>query len=131
MHKARKWFPSQRWERYLMANRFDEMSDAARWHVLVDAAKNAAQAQGYNLSRVPGRGLSNIWTVEEGGKSQLASIRTTRDRWIAFPPLNGGKNWKTLDDVDLVIVAAVDAKDNPQKVEVYIFPAEDVRKRFN
>ena len=38
----------------------------------------------------------------------IASVRTTRDRWIAFPPLDGGTRWKTLDDVELVLVAAVD-----------------------
>ena len=87
--------------------------------------------QGYTLSRVPGRGLSNVWNMEKGGKSQLASIRTTRDLWIAFPPLEGGTKWKTLDDVELVVVATVDSKDDPQNIEVYIFPAKEVRKRFD
>ena len=61
----------------------------------------------------------------------MGAIRTTRDRWIAFPPLENGTKWKTLDDVELVVVAAVDSKENPTKIEVYIFPASDVRKRFN
>jgi hypothetical protein len=33
--------------------------------------------------------------------------------------------------VELVIVASVDSKDDPQNVEVYIFPAKEVRTRFN
>ena len=65
------------------------------------------------------------------GKTQTASIRTTRDRWVAFPPLDDGKRWKTLDDVDLVLVAAVDDRLNPQNVDVYLFPADEVKKRFD
>ena len=60
------------------------------------AAKKGAESQGLALSRVPGRGLANVWKAEKGGKKQLASIRTTRDRWIAFQPLEYGKKWKTL-----------------------------------
>ena len=53
------------------------------------------------------------------------------DRWFAFPPLKGGTKWKTLDDVDVVIVAAVDDRDDPQRIEVYRFDAVEVRKRFD
>jgi hypothetical protein len=98
---------------------------------MVEAAKRGAEAEGYTLDRVPGRGLSNIWTITKNGRSQRASIRTTRDRWFAFPPLNHGKKWKTLDEVDLVIVAAVDDRHEPENVEVYIFPATEVRERFD
>lgn len=114
-----------------MTKLLDGMPDMPRWRLLVDAAKRAAEEAGYSLSRVPGRGLSNMWNVEKGGKAQKAAIRTTRDRWIAFPPLKGGTKWKTLDEVEVVIVAAVDAKDSPQNIEVYIFPAAEVRKRFD
>jgi hypothetical protein len=115
-----------------MANSWNELSETARtWRVLVHAAKKAASEAGYILSRVPGRGLSNVWNLQKDGKTKVASIRTTRDRWIAFPPLEGGKKWKTLDDVDLVVVAATDSKKNPKNVEVYILPAEEVRKRFD
>ncbi len=114
-----------------MANLLDGLSETVRWRLLVGAAKKAATAQGYSLSRVPGRGLSNIWNITKDGKTKMASIRTTRDRWIAFPPLEAGKRWKTLDEVKTVIVAAVDLKDTPENVEVYMFPADEVRKRFN
>jgi hypothetical protein len=106
-------------------------NDTSDWQVMVDAAKRGLEDQGYRLTRVPGRGLSNVWNVERNGKTQTASIRTTRNRWIAFPPLAGGTKWKTLDDVDLVVVAAVDSHENPVNVEIYIFQASDVRKRFN
>lgn len=115
----------------MMVNRLDGLSETVKWHVMVQGAKQGAEAQGYVLDRVPGRGLSNIWTITKNGKSQKACIRTTRDRWFAFPPLDGGKKWKTLNEVDVVIVAAVDSRDDPENVEVYIFPATEVRKRFD
>lgn len=114
-----------------MKNHLESLSETARWRLLVDAAKQAAEAEGYTLARIPGRGLSNVWNMEKSGKTQSAAIRTTRDRWIAFPPLDDGKKWKTLDDVDLVLVAAVDSRENPQKIEVYIFPAKEVRQHFD
>jgi len=114
-----------------MSSQFDALSESNRWRTLVDAAKRAAQEQGYALSRVPGRGMSNVWNIEKNGKILVASIRTTRDRWIAFPPLEGGKKWKTLDGVGAVIVAALDSKDDAKNVEVYYFPADEVRARFN
>ncbi|WP_424579252.1 hypothetical protein [Bradyrhizobium sp. USDA 241] len=69
--------------------------------------------------------------ITKWGKTRKASIRTTRDRWFAFPPLENGKKWKTLDEVDVVIVATVDDRHDPKNVEVYIFPAAEVRKRFD
>jgi len=114
-----------------MSNQIDMSRNATSWKIMVNAAKKAADEQGHKLTRVPGRGLSNVWNAEKGGKTQLASIRTTRDRWIAFQPLENGKKWKTLDKADLVIVAAVDDKDDPKNIQVYIFPAAEVRQRFD
>jgi len=98
---------------------------------MVRAAVEGAKNAGYTMERQPGRGLSNIWEASKGGKTTIASIRTTRDRWIAFPPLNNGTRWKTLDDVDFVLVSAVDNPENPRHVDVYLFPAKVVRQRFD
>jgi hypothetical protein len=107
------------------------MSDAQTWQILVNAAKRGVEAQGFALSRVPGRGRSNVWEIERDGRKQRASIRTTKDRWFAFPPLRGGASWKTLNDVNIVIVAAVDDRDDPRKAQVYFFEATEVRQRFD
>lgn len=107
------------------------MSDTETWAILVGAVKKAAQEKGYRLKRVPGRGRSNVWIVEKNSKELRASIRTSKDRWIAFPPLNGGKKWKTLDGVDLVLVGVVDQKDDPRNVEVYELDAKEVRQHFD
>jgi hypothetical protein len=114
-----------------MANRLKEMGESSAWRLMVGAALRGAEENGFKLVRKPGRGLSNTWELTKGGKTRIASVRTTRDRWIAFPPLNSGKNWKTLDDVELVLVSAVDDRLNPQNVDVYLFPADEVRKRFD
>src|SRR5580658_2824944 len=110
-----------KWGEWKVSNSWNDLSEYARtWRVLVHGAKKGAAEAGYTMSRLPGRGLSNVWQVQKNGKAQIAAIRTTRDRHIAFPPLEGGKKWKTLDDVDLVIVAATDSKHDPKKVAVYI-----------
>jgi hypothetical protein len=114
-----------------MSNRFTEMPDSAKWWILVGAVKKAAEEEGYRIARLPGRGRSNVWRVERNGKSQRASFRTTQNRWVAFPPLNGGARWKTLDEVEVVFVAAVNDRDDPHNIEVYEFSADEVRERFN
>src|SRR5215469_12237341 len=69
-----------------LALEFGSLSLSRSWNLLVEAAKRAARENGYALSRLPGRGLSNVWHISKNGDSKVASIRTTRDRWIAFPP---------------------------------------------
>lgn len=114
-----------------MSNQFNDMSDTLTWNILVGAATRALEDNGFEPERVPGRGRSNIWEIEENGQRRRVSIRTTKDRWFAFPPLKKGTKWKTLDDVDIVIVAAVDDRYDPRNVEVYRFDAAETRERFD
>ncbi|MFZ5780410.1 MAG: hypothetical protein ACOY4R_09460 [Pseudomonadota bacterium] len=114
-----------------MTNQFKTMNDSQAWAILVGAAKRAAEEQGFALTRVPGRGRSNVWEIERKGKSRKTSIRTTRNRWFAFPPLKSGTRWKTLSDVEDVIVASVNDKDDPTNVEVYFFDGDAVRAAFD
>ena len=114
-----------------MMNQFNDMSDSRTWAILVGAATRALREAGFAPTRLPGRGRSNVWEIQENGRPKRVSIRTTKDRWIAFPPLEKGTKWKTLDDVAIVVVAAVDDRENPQSVKVYRFDAEEVRRRFD
>jgi hypothetical protein len=114
-----------------MSEAFNTLPEGTRWKTMVQAAVSGATSQGYKCSRVPGKGLANLWRLEKGGKVRVASIRTTRDRWFTFLPLEGGNSWKTLDEADVVLVASVDDKDHPTAVEVYLFEADEVRERFN
>lgn len=112
-------------------NDFKEPGSSTAWGKLVDAACQAAVGLGFKMERVPKKGLANIWQMTKGGRTERVSIRTTRDRWFTFLPLGGGVNWKTLDEVEVVLVAALDRKHAPRVIEVYMFPADEVRKRFN
>ncbi len=99
--------------------------------LMVNAALEGAKAYGYSMERQPGRGLSSAYEMTKDGKTQIASIRTTRDRDIAFCPLDGGKKWKSLDTADHVLVSAVNDPADPQTIDVYLFPGDEVRKRFD
>lgn len=114
-----------------MSTRLKDMGQGAAWRLMVRGALKGAEQAGYTLKRQPGRGLSNTYEMTKDGETKVASVRTTQDRWIAFPPLDKGKHWKTLDDVELVLVSAVDDRYNPQNVDVYLFPADEVRRRFD
>lgn len=112
-------------------NPFKQQEAGVRWQQMTNAAVEAVGNLGWKMRRQPGRGMSNTWLMEKDGETFTASIRTTQDRWVAFPPLAGGTRWKTLDDVQKVIVAAVNDVDNPDVIEVYLFDQEEVRARFD
>ena len=114
-----------------MNERFNNMASSESWQVLVHAARRALKEAGYAPRRLPGRGRANIWEIEEGGQPKRVSVRTTRDRQFAFPPMNNGTKWKTLSDADIVVVASVDDPDDPSRIEVYRFDANEVRERFD
>lgn len=114
-----------------MTNQFTTMSESRKWSILAGAATRALAEAGLTPQRIPGRGRSNTWEVDEDGQPKRVSIRTTKNRWFAFQPLEKGTKWKTLDDVNIVIVAAVDDREDPRTVEVYRFDAEEVRERFD
>jgi hypothetical protein len=114
-----------------MATNFNNMAESERWRLMVSAATKAAGYVGYKLSKIPGRGRSNTWAAEIEGKKYRAAIRTSQDRWLAFPPLKNGAAWKTLDDVDMLIIATVNDTDDPTVVEVYTATADEARKRFD
>src|SRR5690349_6533734 len=97
-----------------MSNLLNKSSESQAWHLLVAAAKEAIEAKGFKLERVPGRGLSNVWTARRNGEKKRLCIRTTRDRYVAFAPLVDGSKWKTLDDAELVAMAAVDSRAQPR-----------------
>ena len=78
---------------------------------LINAAVRALTLVGLKPTKSRGRG-GQIWTIEEEGRLKHLAIRTTRDRCIAFNP-QPNHCWKTLDEVEIVIVAAVDHVDSP------------------
>ena len=95
---------------------------------LSEAAVKALQSVGYEIEKRPQRGRGAIWTLKRDGAEQVAVLRTSQDRFIAFAPV--GEGWKPLDEVDVVVIAAVDDVDNPRNLEVYTMPADIVRETF-
>lgn len=107
--------------------------EPSAYRVLTDAAMKAMQEDGWSITKAPGHGRSNAWNIEKNGKSGRVSIRTTQNRWIAYQPQNGGKNWKTLDDADYVCISAFDYDDDddPTCIDVHFIKANTIRDAFN
>ena len=104
------------------------------YRFLTDAAMKAMREAGWTITKAPGHGRSNSWNIEKNGKKCRVSIRTTRDRWIAYQPQDEGQKWKTLDDVDYVCVSAFsynEGSDDPVGVNVHLINADVVRDVFN
>lgn len=98
---------------------------------MLQYAGQGLEKAGYQWHRIQKMARKRVWMLEKGGEQTKAAVRTSQDRWFAFP--RKGDGWKTLDEVgaDAVVVAAVDNPDRPRNVEVYVFPAEEVRRRFD
>lgn len=92
----------------------------------VEALENA----GWTVTKEKGLGKASVRRITKGKESLLASIRTTQDRWIAFPPKPEG-GWVTLDEVDVVVAVSVDGSIPPQEALVHWLPGKEMRKRFD
>lgn len=88
------------------------------------------QKQGWSVTRERG-GADQVFRITKNGDSKLVSLRTSQDRWFAFPAKPNGHGWHTLDDVDLVLVSSVEENDPPREAWVYLFEADEIRERFD
>lgn len=98
---------------------------------LFNAAISALEKDGWKVERVAGSGKSSVRRITKGKESKVVSIRTTQDRSIAFPRIEGDKSWRTLDEVDAVVAASVDDKENPHFGNIHLLPGDEMRDRFN
>ena len=98
---------------------------------MLNYAGHGLNKAGYQWQRVANSGRKRVWIIEKDGQRTKVAVRTTQDRWFAFPRKNDG--WKTLDEVGVesVVVAAVDDPDKPKNIEIYLFPVDAVRQCFN
>ncbi len=92
------------------------------------AAVKTLEEQGWTVHDAPGGG--SVKRITKGGESKLVSIRTTQDRWIAFPRHADDRSWVTLSHVDMVVASSVDKENPPTEAWVHIFPAREVERRF-
>ncbi|WP_312938413.1 hypothetical protein [Stutzerimonas nitrititolerans] len=93
------------------------------------AAVKTLEDQGWTVHDAPGGG--SVKRITKGGESKLISIRTTQNKWIAFPRQADDRSWVTLSNVDLVVASSVDNEVLPKNARVHIFPAREVEKRFD
>ncbi len=98
---------------------------------LFGAAISALENDGWKVERVAGSGKSSVRRITKGKESKVVSIRTTQDRSIAFPRIEGDKSWRTLDVVDAVVAASVDDKEDPHFANIHLLPGDEMRDRFN
>src|SRR5260370_32704373 len=90
----------------------------------------ALHQQGYEVKRIDGSGKSSVRRITKGAQSLKVSIRTTQDKWIAFPRNSEDTAWVTLSEVDAVVVVSVDSVGDPKFAQVHLLAGVDVRQRF-
>lgn len=98
---------------------------------LWEAGLETLKQRGWSVLRVPGAGKSSLRQITKDGQSKLVAIRTTQDRWMAFPRTKDDAGWLTLDDVDLVMAVSVDDTDEPKMALVHLFEQKDIKARYD
>ncbi len=113
-----------------MTDIFKDPEKHRRKKLLFHYGVEALQKQGWTVEREKGLGKSSVRRITKSGDSKLVSIRTTQDRWIAFPPNPDGKGWVTLDSVEAVIAVSLAPKTSSE-AWVHWLPAKEMRERFD
>jgi hypothetical protein len=86
--------------------------------------------QGWKVEKRKGFG-SSVRFISKGGKTQSISIRTSQDKWIAFPRNEQDSGWGTLSGVDFVLAVSVDDRHNPKFAKVHMIGAKEMLDRFD
>ncbi len=114
-----------------MANIFKAPEKAAMRAQLFQNAVEALEKQGWTVERIPREGKSSVRRITKDGVTKTVSIRTTQDKWIAFPRNNKNDGWATLRDVDYVVAASVDDHDSPRFAQIHMIEGDEMRARFD
>jgi hypothetical protein len=113
-----------------MATNVVEKKEPAIRRRLKEIALQALHDQGWSVERWPGSRKSSERRITKRGQSLRATIRTARDRWLAFPLTDtNGTRFGPLAAADRVIVPTLDPEDDGYAL-VFDFPADDIRQRF-
>jgi hypothetical protein len=91
----------------------------------------ALEKDGWKVERIARSGKSSVRRITKDKLTKTVSIRTTQDRWIAFPRNATDNGWATLSDVDYVVAVSVDDRDNPRFGQVHMIPGDEMRARFD
>jgi hypothetical protein len=98
---------------------------------LGDIGVEALQMDGWAVEKIRGSGKSSMRRITRGKERRDIAIRTTQDQWIAFPRNDSEDGWKTLSQVDAVVVVSVDDVENPRFGLVHFIEGDEMRSRFD
>ncbi len=98
---------------------------------LFEICVKTLQNHGWIVERVPGSGKASLRKITKGRASQLVSIRTTQDTWIAFPRNKDDTDWVTLSEADAVVAVSVNDAHDPKFANVHMISGDEMRDRFN
>lgn len=85
--------------------------------------------KGYDVEVVRGSGGARL-RLSKDGKTALALVRTSSDRWLGWMRTQDGE-WRGMGDGDLVVTAVLDREEKPTQAEIYALDPADVRKAFD
>lgn len=97
---------------------------------LFEIGTETLRKQGWKVEKRKGFG-SSVRFIGKAGKTQSVSIRTSQDKWIAFPRNEADSGWGTLSDVDVVLAVSVDHRHNPKFAKVHMIDAKEMIERFD
>ena len=90
---------------------------------MLEAVEKALETSGYEVAKL-GR---KIWNITKGNRTQKIAIRTSRDRWIGSPASGGALQ---RSEIDAFAIGAVNSRENPGSVEVYLIPRTEILRRW-
>lgn len=93
------------------------------------AGVSTLQKEGWTVDKIPKFGKSSVRRITKGRDSQIVSIRTTQDQFIAFPRNDTDSAWVTLSEVDAVVAVSVD--DSRKFAQVHMIDGDEMRDRFD
>jgi hypothetical protein len=109
---------------------YARMSDKEQGSTLYRLVTPLLEKAKYERRKAKNTGGFQITEILRDGQVSRAVYKTSRNRWFSMQPdANGG--WKPLDDADALILVTVDNPDSPTAFQLYIFPADEVRRHLN
>jgi hypothetical protein len=114
-----------------MTNVWGSPEKVTRRARLFEIGISVLESEGWKVERVERSGKPSLRRITKDGRSLLATIRTTQDRWIAFPRNPDDTGWGTLSEVDVVVAVSVDDADNPRFAWVHLLDGDEMRDRYD
>ena len=114
-----------------MTNIFGTPKKVTLRRQLFEIGIRTLEQEGWRIERVSGSGKSSVRRIVRGSERKIVSIRTSQDRWIAFPRNKTDQGWVTLSEVDAVVAVSVDDQDDPRFALVHMIDGGEMRDRFD